>query len=639
MPKSRGRKKKKKKKKNRVYGKVSRIKRELVNGIELKLEGKNLTVKNKRTKKQHEEYVQQIISNRPKTLEFIENSINRVIEIFKTYDNFKLLGFLSYNHFLNHNNPEDDGMAEVSLEYASSFATALENNPTESPSVEIFEELKDLLTNIRMSYNAYIMTEALTGAYSEQESHLRFSTVLEALHMRGDGYMNHIYDVFKEMFSGHDQFYIDNYGFDSKDILETFIQLEDSWYCRLILPNGMPHPKSFERFEEWQKAKGITMFRADDQKPMIDFLADNPDFVSKDNRPNGYLVNDPEQFQELHKIKFRKELHKKVVEVISQKFGDNKDFLNPKFQGLPLNESLITRKPIIKYDNEYYLFAFNILTRNLFEIGEFLIENADKKYYKEKYLGNKYSQSRDNYLENKTAELLDNFIKGSKSYLNLKYKPGILDENENPIETELDLLIISDKANYIVEIKAGGLSAPSRRGALKSLTGQLSETVGYGAYQSHRAYKYIKENDDNSFYDNQGLTITVDNKKKTFRITITLEHLSGFISKLHELKKLGIVKPEVDFAWNCSLFDLMIFSEILENEDDFIDYLEQRIPLFTNPKIRVNDEIDLLGYYLENDKLVDDKLLKKVDNYSLNKTSQEIDEYFQKGGKKPKKKR
>lgn len=638
MPKSRVRKKKKKKTK-KVYGKASNVRRELVNGIELKLDGKNIIVKNKRTKKQHEEYIQQVIANRPKNLEFIEKSIERVIEIFKTFDNFQLLGFLSYNHFLNHDNPDDDGMAEVTLEYATSFATAIKNNLAKQPTTDIFEELKDLLTNIRMAYNAYISTEGLVGNYTEQESHLRFLTVLEALHMRGDGYMTHIYAIFKEMFSGHNQFFIDNYDFDSNDILETFIQLEDSWYCRLRLPNGMPHPSSMNRFKEWHKAKGIKSFRADDPQPMIDFLADNSDFVSQKGKPDGFLINDPKQFQELHKIRFRKERHKKVVESITQEFGENAGFLNPKFQGLPLNETLITQKPIIKYKDEFYLFAFNLLTRNLFDIAEFLIKNADKKYYKEKFLGNKYSHSRDNYLENKTAELLDNFIKKSTSYLNLKYKPGILDENGNLIETELDLLIISEKANYIIEIKAGGLSAPSKRGALKSLTGQLSETVGYGAYQSHRAYMYIIENDNNSFYDKQGKIINVDNTKKTFRVTITLEHLSGYISNLHELKELGIVKPDVEFAWNCSLFDLMIFSDILENEDDFIEYLEQRIPLFTSKKIRVNDEIDLLGYFLENGKLVDEKLLKKVDDYSLNKTSQEIDEYFQKGGKKPKKKR
>lgn len=638
MPKSRGRKKKKKNRK-KVYGKTSDVRRELLNGIELKLDGKNITIRNNRTKKQHEEYIQQVIANRPKNLEFIKNSIERVIEIFKTFDNFQLLGFLSYNHFLNHDNPDDDGMAEVTLEYAISFATALSNNPTKQTTADIFEELKDLLINIRMAYNAYISTEGLIGNYTEQESHLRFLTVLEALHMRGDGYMNHIYEVFKEMFSGHDQFFIDNYVFDSNDILETFIQLEDSWYCRLRLPNGMPHPSSMNRFKEWYEAKGIKSFRADDPQPMIDFLADNPDFVSQDGKPDGFLINDPKQFQELYKIRFRKEQHKKVVEAISQEFGENAEFLNPKFQGLPLNETLITQKPIIKYKDESYLFAFNILTRNLFDIAEFLIKNADKKYYKERYLGNKYSLSIDNYLESKTAKLLDSFINKSTSYLNLKYKPGILDEKGSLVETELDLLIVSEKANYIIEIKAGGLSAPSKRGALKSLTGQLSETVGYGAYQSYRAYKYITENDNNSFYDSQGNLMSVDNKKKTFRITITLEHLSGYISNLHELKELGIVEPDVEFAWNCSLFDLMIFSDILENEDDFIEYLEQRIPLFTSEKIRVNDEIDLLGYFLENGKLVDEKLLKKVDDYSLNKTSQEIDEYFQKGGKKPKKKR
>lgn len=637
MPKSRGRKKKKEKSK-KVLGKTSNIKRELVNGMELKLDGKNIIIKNKRTKRQHEEYIQQIIANRPKNLEFIEKSIERVIEIFKTFDNFQLLGFLSYNQFLNHNNTEDDGMSEVNLEYATSFATAIGNNPTEQPTADIFEELKDLLTNIRMAYNAYISTEGLIGNYTEQESHLRFLTVLEALHMRGDGYMNHIYEVFKEMFSGHDQFFIDNYGFNSNDILETFIQLEDSWYCRLRLPNGRPHPSSMKRFKEWYEAKGIKAFRADDPQPMIDFLTENPDFVSQEGKPDGFLINNPKQFQELHKIRFRKSQHKKVVEAITQDFGENVEFLNPKFQGLPLNDSLINQKPIIRYKNEFYLFAFNILTRNLFDIAEFLIKNIDKKYYKEKYLGNKYSLSRDNYLENKTATLLDNFITNSTSYLNLKYKPGILDENNNLVETELDLLIISEKANYIIEIKAGGLSAPSRRGALKSLTCQLSETVGYGAYQSHRAYKYIIENDNNSFYYKQGKLINVDNTKKTFRITVTLEHLSGFISNLHELKELGIVKPDVEFAWNCSLFDLMIFSDILENEDDFINYLEQRIPLFTSPKIRVNDEIDLLGYFLENEKLVDEKLLKRVDDYSLNKSSKEIDEYFEKGGEKPKKK-
>ncbi len=376
-----------------------------------------------------------------------------------------------------------------------------------------------------------------------------------------------------------------------------------------------------------------------DDKPMINFLADNPDFVSTKNKPSGYGINDIAQFEELYKIRYRKPIHKKVVESLSIEFGDNIDFLNPKFSGLPLNESKSNLKPVIFYDGNYYLFGFNVLTNNLFSITEKLIFDADKVYYEQKFLGNKYSKSRDNYLENKTSELFSKFIPNSLSYLNLKYKPGQVDAVGNKIETELDLLLISDKANYIIEMKAGGLSAPSKRGALKSLSGQLSETVGYGAYQSHRAYRYIFDDSNPEFYDDKKNIVVIDKSKKTFRITITLEHLSGYIANIHELKMIGIIEKDIEFAWTCSLFDLMIFSEIIENEDDFIEYLEKRIPLYNNPSLDVDDEIDFLGYFLDTGQLVDKKALKKVSSFKLNKASQEIDLYFEKGGAKPKRKK
>ena len=83
----------------------------------------------------------------------------------------------------------------------------------------------------------------------------------------------------------------------------------------------------------------------------------------------------------------------------------------------------------------------------------------------------------------------------------------------------------------------------------------------------------------------------------------------------------------------------MIFSDIIENENDFIEYLEKRLSLYNNPNINVEDEIDFLGYFIENGELVDKKTLKKVTIYKLNKTSQDIDNYFKKGGIKTKRKR
>lgn len=637
MPLSRKRKSKKKSPKKKK--KTSNCEEFSANGVKVFRQGKNLFIKTNRTAEEQQELIENIKKNRPLILDSLKVSIERITEIFSTYDNFKLLGGLCYNLFVNHDNSEDDGASQLSLEYGLSFSTALKNNPTISPTSEILNELINLLFNTRQTYNHYVMTEFVDSKNSEIENHLRYKTILESLFMRGNGYMQHIYTIFEELFSGHDDFLQKHYGFNTSDILETILQLEDSYYCRVILENGIPHWKAYERFKEWQEAQGITSFLMEDNKPMINFLSDNPDIVNTKNKPSGYGINDIAQFEELYKIRFRKPIHKKVVESLSIEFGDNIDFLNPKFSGLPLNESMSNLKPVIFYNGNYYLFGFNVLTNNLFSITEKLIFDADKVYYEQKFLGNKYSKSRDNYLENKTSQLFSKFIPNSLSYLNLKYKPGQVDVVGNKIETELDLLLVSDKANYIIEMKAGGLSAPSKRGALKSLSGQLSETVGYGAYQSHRAYKYILNDSIPEFYDDKKNVILIDKSKKIFRITITLEHLSGYIANIHELKMIGIIEKDIEFAWTCSLFDFMIFSEIIENEDDFIEYLEKRIPLYSNSNIDVDDEIDFLGYFLDTGELVDKKALKKVSSFKLNKTSQEIDSYFQKGGTKPKRKK
>jgi hypothetical protein len=639
MPLSRGRKGSKKKKPQAKRKSSSNYEEFIANGTKIYRRGKNVFIKTNRTQAQQEQLLNEIKKHRPQILQSVNDSIARIIEIFTDYDKLQLLGGLGFNLFEKHNDSEDGGASELIMEYGLSFATAIGGNGTKNATSELLNELIDLLFATRHYYNQYIMTEFVDGKYSELENHLRFKTILESLFMRGDGYSQHIYETFKELFSGHDAILQKHYGFTANELLEAIIQFEDSFYCRTVLPNGMPHPKSFERFEQWQQAKDLRFFRADDRQPMIDFLKDNPDMASDTGESGGCRIDNITEFEALYKVRPRDAVHQKVVEALAIEFGDNSEFLNPKFAGLPLNDSLSNLKPIISFNGSYYLFAFNILTRNLFSIAEKLIFDADKAYYEQNFLGNKFSKSRDNYLENKTADLFNAFVPKSKSYLNLKYKPGQLDAAGNKVETELDLLLVSDTANYLIEMKAGGLSAPSKRGALKSLTGQLAETVGYGAYQSHRAYKYICDNASPEFYDNKGTIVVIDKTKKLFRITITLEHLSGYIANMHELKMLGVVENDVEFAWTCSLFDVIIFSEILENEDDFIEYLEKRIPLYNNTGVSVDDEIDFLGYFLDNGELVDKKALKKVSTYKLNKTSEDIDNYFQKGGAKPKRKK
>jgi hypothetical protein len=604
-------------------------------GLEIIREGKNIFLRNNRTPEQHKEYLERVKNSKPDHLEKIKNQIDEITQIFENYDKIKLLGALNYNHIINQFNPQDDGLSEVTLEYGLSFATSIKGNSPKAPTAEIINRLIDLLVTVRHDYNGYIMSESVTGKYSDLESNIRFRIILELLYVRGDGYPEHIYTIFKELFSGHDEFFEDKYGFTSSDLLYTILQLEDSFCCRLTLPNGLPHPASHARFVEWSKNKKKEEI-INSKKHFIDlFGEENPDLIVEHTKIHSYRIDDLSSYNDLFKIRFRTDTQKKVVPTISQLFGDNSKFLDPKFKGMPLNNTTISTHPIIKIDENFYLFAFALPTRNIFYITENLIKSIDEKYYNEKYLGSSFQYSRDNYLENKAAKLFKKIIPDSNSYLNLKYKPGIKDENGQLIETELDLLIDSKNGNYLIEMKAGGLSSPSKRGAVKSLSGQLKEIVGYGAYQSFRALNYINESDDPIFYDSTGTKIHIDKGKKTYRITITLEHLGDLIAYMYDLKELGIIDKNVEFSWTCSVFDLIIFTEIIESETDFMNYLDKRIPLYKRSELNFQDEIDLLGHFLEHDLIFDEDMLKNLTNFQLNKYSSKIDEYFEKGGNKP----
>lgn len=635
MPKSKVRKKKKKSSKKYNTKKKNNL------GVSFKFEGNKLLFKTNRTEEEQQELNKSIIKAKPKILEKINSSVDRIIEIFTHYDRHLLLGCLFVNFYFKQNDPSDDGKSERLLEYGHSFAMAIETpNKENIPSRKIFNELLNLLDSVIFNYHYLIMGESVEGNYTKEESHLRFTTIAEALYMRGNGYMKHLKEVYLELFSGHNDFLFEKYSFTSKDLFECFEQFENSFYCRLLFPERhenhillAPHNALLDRFEHWQTENKIQSFRAGDKVPLYKFFKDNPDLSDDGKKPNTYNILNINEYKQLFKIRFRTSIQKTIVESLSCKFGDNKDFLNPKYKGLPLNDTIQTLYPIVRDDGDFYLYGFNFYSRNLFQLTENLIKKAEIEYYNEKFLGNNYSKSRDNYLENKVYELFSKFLPNSKALLNLKYKFN--DETGKFIDTELDLLVETDKCFFLVEMKAGGLSAPAKRGALKSLKSNLADIVDYGSYQNLRAYNYIQSTENPKFHFENGEEFTLDKSKKFFRITITLEHLSGYLLNLNDLVSIGALKTPM--AWTCSLFDLIIFSEIIENEDDFVDYLEMRIPLYSENRIIINDEIDLLGYYLEHCKLIEENDLKNLDHFILNKYSSKIDDYMDGKGEKPKK--
>jgi len=210
-----------------------------------------------------------------------------------------------------------------------------------------------------------------------------------------------------------------------------------------------------------------------------------------------------------------------------------------------------------------------------------------------------YEQSRSDYTEDRAIELLSGMLADATVHQNLRYRAP--DQEGNINETELDGLLLLDDSLFLVEVKAGALTPPARRGA-PSLEGELDEIIGKGHRQALRARHYIEDNADPTFrLDDDGTewTLPKDEVERTFMIVVSLEDLSVFGPNLYDLNQAGMLEDD-DWPWCVDLTDLEVFAELLDFPSEFIHFLKNRLNTASQGKIVAADELDWLGCYLSN---------------------------------------
>jgi len=115
---------------------------------------------------------------------------------------------------------------------------------------------------------------------------------------------------------------------------------------------------------------------------------------------------------------------------------------------------------------------------------------------------------------------------------------------------------------------------------------------------------------------------------KFIKISVTFEHYSLISINLKELIDSGLLNPDYKWTWMVSLYDLMVFSDIIESEQDFLDYLHYRLDIYDRSDITFVDEIDILGFFLngnfplkpsnQNEKNIVTGYSKDIDDYYTN---------------------
>ncbi len=141
---------------------------------------------------------------------------------------------------------------------------------------------------------------------------------------------------------------------------------------------------------------------------------------------------------------------------------------------------------------------------------------------------------------------------------------------------------------------------------------------------------------------NNLLVIDKSKPKNIIKISVTYEHFSTVAVNLRYLIDSGVLSSITNGHGSFLFYDLMIFSDLIEGEIDFKEYITNRFKLYERSDIQFADEIDILGYYFDGNFPLPPE--KKDEMISIVGYKDDIDKYYNRkdvgmpGGTKPKKK-
>lgn len=579
-------------------------------------------------KAMYQEVFAKISKDRDRYFIWIKEEIDKVIEMINAYDKIYVLGGLAtkliratptpYSHFLenyqgtdkkevNEDLLEPDDEIELLLEYAMSIATATENkNKGKIPSEAAIQAIRDQLSRIKYNMGMWEISADIPEGGNESDHWLRTNIIAESINVRGNGYQTHIIEIYKELYAPFNDFIKELHQFDADDLLTVLLRLDSLVFSKIGNPFGVT--QSHKRLTEWMEQQGkekiFQVMQETGKHFIMQFTEANPDLRSED-APEQVIarsLTDISSYNIIYWVIPQSDTERLVFEKLSVEFGDNTQFFLPdKFKAFILNDSAIKYQPLVRERDKFYHFSLNLGFRNIFRITEELIRSASAKYFEYQYQGNTNKDSKDNYVERKTMALFRKLLPTANFYHSLDY---MFNEDGNLKKTELDILGISSNAVYIIEVKAGVLTDKHKRGALKGLKDRLEQTVSAGAYQCHRALNYINDSEKPAFTyvdENTRKTLEIDkqNIKSYYKITVTFEHLSSIGTNLRHLISAGVMSEEYKWSWIVSLFDLMVFADLIPTEEQFKNYLDNRLALYEREDLDFNDELDILGYAME----------------------------------------
>jgi len=303
---------------------------------------------------------------------------------------------------------------------------------------------------------------------------------------------------------------------------------------------------------------------------------------------------------------------RKLMDFFSTGFGQREVA-----DGWPSVYEPLDRAPLLKLSDDLWLAH---LGQNLLWAFKNAFEYA---LHQDLSVWNRYEPHRSRYLEKHAVNMIASTSLRARGWTHLKYD---FDDGEGVREYELDGLVLVDRTAFLVEAKAGAMSAAARRGSASAID-QLKRLVGEAQQQSARAARFIRSTEEATFGSPKGeICVRGKNLSRIYLVSVTLDCLTAFVTNLSALARAGLIKGG-EMAWSVYELDLQVITELVSGVGEFVSYLDRRMAVGRIEAI-TTEELDWFGCYLLYD-LRPDRLLAGKKVAILGSTTQPIHDYYQ----------
>lgn len=303
-----------------------------------------------------------------------------------------------------------------------------------------------------------------------------------------------------------------------------------------------------------------------------------------------------------------KERLNSFINYFTCKDSNNSDYL------ISVNNPL-KHRPIIHIDSQIICCDSLILIKDVFFLLEEVIKK-DEKFFTE------YGTDKGNNFEKLVQTIFNRFFPNASFYSGLEYI------TEDKKQHEADLII--DTGNYliIVESKGRSFQENAKKGNFGSYKRSIENTIKKAHEQCKTTYNYILSKDNVVFKKKEeDYSFSKKSYFDIYLVTVELDNLDSITSDIHKTLDVFETNPIITF----SIYDLLIFQDILERGSLFLNYLDQRRGSIKQKKTSASIELDYLSYYINTGLFFDKQeeiLRDEFSELSIGNFSDEIDKYY-----------